>query len=345
MYKKYLFLLLTVLFVLFSLKIIYAQGSLSVPSLKLSSGKYTDAPNNKFQETKTLFNYSPSVKFLPKLNKSQYFEPVKLGDTTRDTKSSKISLSRTLAFTGFTIGASVFLHIFQQNAWWSGQREHFHIDYNWVYSLQMNNLGHMFVGQLISNTMKDAFDWCGFKPDMSMWMGTLYSFFYMTDIEIEDGFAKQWGFSPGDQTFGMAGQVWALGQYYLKPMQKVTLKWSYRPTNDPFHKGDFPDDYNGQTFWLSFNVYDFLPKAIQKIWPSFLNVAAGYGVDGYDDYRGDGRIQNFYLTFDYDLRRIIPGDSKFMLVVKNFINNFKFLPAPGLRWNYTQHRFEFTLHF
>jgi hypothetical protein len=244
----------------------------------------------------------------------------------------------------FSVGAGVFLHNFQKHAWWSGERGHFHIQNDWSYAMSMDKLGHFFVGGLINNTMYPAFLWSGLPKKTSLWMSTLVSIGYMTDIEIEDGFATEWGYSPGDEIFNIAGDAFAVARELWEPLKTVKFKWSYWPTGDPLHKGDFPDDYNGQTFWFSFNVHSYLPEKFQRIWPSYLNFAIGYGVQGYEYYGPGGRNQNLYLSLDYDLRKIIPGDSSFMLWMKEFISNFKIIPAPALLWNTTTGKLKYVVH-
>ena len=235
--------------------------------------------------------------------------------------------------TGFTIGAVLFLHNMQKHAWWSGQRGTFHIQNDWSYALSMDKIAHFMEGALISKTMKGAFIWSGVSEKTAIWLGALFSIAYMTDIEIEDGFATDWGYSPGDEIANLAGDVFSVAQDLWTPLQTVKVKWSYVPTNDPNHKGDFPDDYGGQVFWLSFDIKSYLGRKFEKTWPDFLNFDIGYGVQKYQDYGPDGRIQNFYVGMDFDLRKIIPGDSSFMRFFKEFLNTFKIIPTPQLKWN------------
>jgi hypothetical protein len=165
----------------------------------------------------------------------------------------------------------------------------------------------------------------------------------MTDIEIEDGFATQWGYSPGDELANLAGDIFSVTQDLWTPLQTVKIKWSYVPTHDPRHQGDFPDDYGGQVFWLSFDINSYLNKKWEKPWPDWLNIALGYGVLDYENYGPGGRQQQFYLGLDYDLRKIIPGDSSFMKGFKEFLNTFKIIPTPNIRWNITTHKIEFVI--
>ena len=258
---------------------------------------------------------------------------------------TKINFYKFSGFSTFLIGAGVFLHNFQKHAWWSGQRESFHIQNDWSYAMSMDKLGHVFVAGLINRSMRDAYYWSGMNKKTASWVGTLISIGYMTDIEIEDGFAKQWGYSPGDEIANLTGDAFAIAQDLWDPLKTVKLRWSYWPTHDPNHKGDFPDDYNGQTFWLSFSMHDYLSGKLQKLWPDYLNLAIGYGVKEYDNYGPNGRIQNLYFSVDYDIRKIIPGNSSFMHWIKEFLWNFKFIPAPALKYNITQGKVDFVVHW
>jgi hypothetical protein len=272
-------------------------------------------------------------------NVKNYFQDIRQGSV------SNINIYKFTGFSLFSIGAGVLLHNFQKHAWWSGEREKFHIENDWSYAMSMDKLGHVFIAGLINRTMKDAYQWSGMNNTTASWVGTLISIGYMTDIEIEDGFAKEWGYSPGDEIANITGDALSIAQDLWDPLKTVKLRWSYWPTHDPNHKGDFPDDYNGQTFWLSFSIHNYLSKKLQNIWPSYLDLAIGYGVKEYDNYGPNGRIQNLYLSLDYDIRKIIPGQSGFIKWFKELIWNFKFIPAPALKYNMTQGKVDFVVHW
>lgn len=259
-------------------------------------------------------------------------------------KLNKINYIKTTGIVGFTIGAGVWLHNYQRNAWWSGQRGQFHIQNDWDYSMSADKLGHFFDGAFIHKLFSGSFEWAGFDKKSAMWLGALSSIAYMTDIEIEDGFATSWGFSPGDEACNTLGAFYPVLQHYAKPLQEFNFKWSYCPSDEIRNgtkNGAFLDDYDGQTMWLSIGIYHFLPKSVQKYWPEFINVALGYGVKHYTDYAN--RYQNVYIAFDYDFRKIIPGNSKFMLWMKDIFNHFRIFPMPGIRIN--KHRVEYVINF
>lgn len=246
----------------------------------------------------------------------------------------KVNILKTGLITGISIGAGVWLHNYQKNAWWSGQRGHFHIQNDWEYAMSADKLGHFFDGAFIHKLYSGAFEWAGFDKKNAMWFGTLFSIAYMTDIEIEDGFATDWGFSWGDELFNVLGAFYPVAQYYSPPLREFNFKWSYLPSDDLRNgskNGAFLDDYNGQTVWLSVSIHHFLPKNAKNYWPDFLNIALGYGVKHYTDPLK--KYQNFYIAFDYDFRKLIPGNSKFMVWMKDILNHFRIFPAPGIRFN------------
>ena len=290
----------------------HSQDSLKLFSSKINLPKLSLTPFSKYHSGVSSF-YSSS--YLQSKEKKG-LNPVKFG-----------------SLLAVTIGASVGLHQLQKNAWWNGQRGNFHIQNDWSYAMSMDKIGHFMEGGLIARTMKGAFRWSGMNDVSAMWFGALFSIAYMTDIEIEDGFATDWGYSPGDELANLTGDIFSIAQDLWTPLQTVTIKWSYVPTNDPAHKGDFPDDYSGQVFWLSFDINNYFGKKFEKAWPDFFNIAIGYGVKDYDHYGPGGRQQLAYLGLDLDLRKIIPGKSKFMTFVKDFLNTFKIIPTPALRWN------------
>lgn len=280
---------------------------------------------------------SSSFKF-NKLSFTKHQKPFLL-----DQEKSNVNYIKFASLTGFTIGAVFVLHNMQKHAWWSGQRGTFHIQNDWAYALSMDKVAHFMEGGLISKTMKGAFIWSGVSEKTAIWLGALFSIAYMTDIEIEDGFATDWGYSPGDEIANLTGDIFSVAQDLWTPLQTVKIKWSYVPTGDPNHKGDFPDDYSGQVFWLSFDINNYFGKKFEKHWPDFLNFDIGYGVQKYQDFGPDGRIQNFYMGLDIDLRKVIPGNSAFMKFIKEFLNTFKIIPTPQIKWNMKTGKVNFVI--
>ena len=91
-------------------------------------------------------------------------------------------------------------------------------------------------------------------------------------------------------------------------------------------------DYNGQTYWLSVNIYSFIKS--ESI-PKFINLAFGYGANGMTsalqpevilDANNFYRQRQFYLSLDLDLTKI-GTKSHFLKTVFSVFNTIK-IPAP-----------------
>ena len=90
---------------------------------------------------------------------------------------------------------------------------------------------------------------------------------FLTIIEILDGTSKQWGASSGDLIANTTGSLLAIGQALKWDEQKIQLKYSYSSTKFPSMNEEqlgsnyyeqALKDYNGQTYWLTFNVKSLL---------------------------------------------------------------------------------------
>ena len=103
-------------------------------------------------------------------------------------------------------------------------------------------------------------------------------------------------------------------------------------------------NYNAQTYWLSINPSSFFKNPDSKF-PKWLNIAAGYGVDGLlgassNTWEQNGetismtevsRVRQFYLSPDIDFTRIKTHSAflKTFFVLANVIK----IPAPALEIN------------
>lgn len=267
-----------------------------------------------------------------------------LKEQTKQFDKNNINYIKVGAITGVTVGAFWWLHNYQSNAWWKDQRGQFHFAEDWAYALSADKLGHFFDGDLIQGLYQGAFEWAGFKKTTAMWIGVGFSIACLTDTEIEDGFATSWGFSLGDEMANVSGALYPVAQHYWDPLKNFNFKWSYYPSDEIRNgakNGVFLDDYNGQTMWLSVDLHNMLPKKAKKYWPEVINLVFGYGVDYYTDY--NKRYQNWYVGFDLNWEKIIPGNSRFMMWFKNVLNHFRFLPLPAIRFN--MHRTTYAVNF
>ena len=184
--------------------------------------------------------------------------------------------------------------------------------------LQMDKVGHVMTSYHLALVGHRSLQWAGVKEERAIVWGGLTGFFYLTGVEVLDGFSKEWGFSWYDQAANTLGSAIMIGQEFAWHEQRFKLKYS-------FHQTGYPDarpsllgqsvaeqmlkDYNGQTYWLSGNVASFLEEESQ--FPKWLNVALGYGATGMLSGHADSEIapislrqRQYYLSLDADLSRI-----------------------------------------
>lgn len=239
---------------------------------------------------------------------------------------------RLAAFGGVLLASGVYLHIYQSKAWWAEKDKKFRVVNDWDYALWIDKAGHFYATNLMAHGITSAFDASGFDPESGYLYGGLTALAYELFIEYEDGYGKDWGFSPGDAVFDALGAAFYISQYYYPFMNNFQPRWSYYPSEkfrEGKHKGGIIiDDYEGQKYWMSFRVNNVLPKSVEKYWPDFLCMAIGIGVRDLDGVGGG--IRDLYLGFDFDFNEL-PLYGDYWQFVKNTLNYFH-LPMPGVRF-------------
>jgi len=190
----------------------------------------------------------------------------------------------------------------------------------------------------------DLLAWSGASKKNQLIYGATLGFAFLTTIEIFDGFSEEWGFSPGDVLANALGTSLLIGQELLWNEQRIQYKFSFHTTDFPQY---YPEklgentlqqiikDYNGQTYWLSVNIWSFFKES--RI-PRWLNVAVGYGSEGLPEihptpYNYPGMepyptFRQFYASIDVDLTKI-RTKSPFLKTIFNVFNYLK-IPAPTL---------------
>lgn len=217
----------------------------------------------------------------------------------------------------------------------------------WKY---MDKFGHFGSAYYVSRWSSDLIKWTGHNERRSDWKGTGVSFLFLTSIELFDAYSDNWGFSVSDMVANTGGCALYMAQQLAWKEQRIAFKFSYVPTDfahfRPDALGSTPiermfKDYNGQTYWLSFNIASFLPESSH--FPKWFNLAAGYGANGmvtaYEQvyeidrviFKEEDRIRQYYLSADIDLTRI-QWRTKFLKEFSGVIGFIKF-PLPALRWD------------
>ncbi|MEQ6124852.1 DUF2279 domain-containing protein [Pseudotenacibaculum sp. MALMAid0570] len=260
----------------------------------------------------------------------------KKSDTLNKSRRNSIIISET------TLASATFLAL--NKVWYADYpRSNFHFTNDNNQWKQMDKIGHIMSSYYIGKIGMELLDWSGVSKKNQLIYGATLGFGFLTGIEILDGFSDEWGFSWGDFTANAAGTGLLIGQELLWNEQRVTLKYSFHKTDyakvrpNTLGKSFFEQalkDYNGQTYWLSANIWSF---AKESNIPKWLNIAFGYGAEGMlygEDLPSNQFSQNpyrqFYLSFDIDLVKI-PTKSKFLKSVFSVINFIK-IPAPTLEF-------------
>jgi hypothetical protein len=235
-------------------------------------------------------------------------------------------------------GAGVFtgLHIFYANTWWKDQRDYFKFATDGYYARNIDKASHIFTANAITVGSAVAYEWAGIAPGKALLYGALTSFAYETYIEINDGFAPNWGFDWGDVGANVFGAVYPFLQEEFKPLKHVNFKWSFKPrwikAKTSSAEDDLLDDYTNMTFWLSVNPMIIFPKSVTKakFYPNFLALAVGMSIKDASHVTGSGKAQvEWYLSFDWDVSQL-PGKSDFMQKLKRILNFYHF-PAPAVK--------------
>ena len=208
--------------------------------------------------------------------------------------------------------------------------------------LQMDKLGHMASSYNIGVIGINSFKWAGFNTNQAIWYGGMTGSFFLTIIEILDGTSKQWGASPGDLIANTAGSFLAIGQALKWGEQRLQLKYSYHHTKwaniNPEQLGNndierMLKDYNGQTYWLTFNI-----KSISNIninnFPAWLSLGFGYSGEGMIkpyNYDSNDLYRQYFLSLDIDLNKI-KTKNKTLNSILNLFGQLK-IPAPTLEFS------------
>lgn len=210
--------------------------------------------------------------------------------------------------------------------------------------LQMDKFGHVFSSYQLGRLGAESFNWAGISEKDQLIYGATLGLTFLTAVEVLDGFSQEWGFSWGDMASNAAGTGLYVGQQLLWKEQRISLKYSFSQTNfaqqnlDQLGNGfaeEFLKDYNGQTYWLSFNLNSFLKT---DYIPNWLNLAFGYGANGMLTGTSDNlafpnqnRYRQYFLSFDIDLTRI-KTNSNVLKTIFSVFNTIK-VPLPALEFN------------
>lgn len=213
--------------------------------------------------------------------------------------------------------------------------------------MQVDKVGHLYSSYHIGRFGAEALNWSGASKKNQLIYGASLGFVFLTAVEVMDGFSAEWGSSVGDVVANAAGTALYISQELIWKEQRITPKFSYHKTQYSNYRQDvlgstFQEqilkDYNGQTYWLSANIYSFSKGS--KI-PKWLNLAFGYGAEGMISGNNENnalilavnseKMRQFYFSLDVDLSKI-NTKSHFLKTIFSVLNTVK-IPAPTIEYS------------
>ena len=217
----------------------------------------------------------------------------------------------------------------------------FNDGYNW---LQMDKAGHFYTTYSISRLSSGMYHWAGVSNTSSALIGTAVGLGYQTTLEMFDGFSSGWGFSWFDMAANFSGAAWFLSQELLLKEQVFLPKFSFHPTEyaalRPQVLGsgfgeELLKDYNGQTYWISFNPVMLFGSTVI---PEWLCLSVGYSADAklvgdkesYTSPSGTSynSRREWIISLDLDLSRL-PVKKPWLKALLKQVNHLK-IPFPAL---------------
>lgn len=216
----------------------------------------------------------------------------------------------------------------------------------------MDKIGHSTSAYNIAAFQYNIMRWTGVNKTISLWVGIGTSLAYMSMIEISDGFSSQWGFSPGDMIANISGISLFGVQQFVWHQQRIFLQYSFHPSiYAKYNTGELGNnwaermikDYNGQTYWLSFNLSSFFHQAK---FPPWLTADMGYGASGMTGaVVNPSKIGGKSIPDFTRQRKLYFGISEVLyanntISFPSWLNIFKF-PSPVIEWNITNGKARF----
>jgi hypothetical protein len=206
---------------------------------------------------------------------------------------------------------------------------------------QVDKAGHFFSAFHVGSAAQRSLLWCGMNKHRADVTGALTGFLVLLPIEVFDGFSDAYGASGGDLVANAGGAAFFYAQQSLWNEIRIHPKVSYHQSPlaslRPEVFGDNAasrvfKDYNGQTYWLSFDMDKFIH------FPSFLNFAVGYGAEDMFFARDYQNVENgyqpyrqFYVSLDVDLTAIRTNSKALRSII--YVLNMIRIPAPTVAFS------------
>jgi uncharacterized protein YfiM (DUF2279 family) len=271
---------------------------------------------------------------------SKFDRFLKPSDTLNIKRQNTVILSESILASAALVGLN--------QLWYADYpRSNFHFINDNAEWLQMDKIGHFYSSYQLGRMGSEMLQWSGASKKKQLLYGAGLGFAFLTAVEVLDGYSSEWGASPGDVIANASGTALYVSQELLWNEQRIIPKFSFHTTQFAQYRPNvlgsnlteqILKDYNGQTYWLSVNLYSFSKGS--KI-PKWLNLAMGYGAEGMVSGNRENsnilllpkteRFRQFYLSFDVDLTKI-ETKSHFLKTFFSVFNTLK-IPAPTIEYS------------
>jgi len=259
-------------------------------------------------------------------------------DTARQSSQKKIVLTVAAASAVYA-GSMIAL----DQIWYEGKgRQSFRFFNDAAEWKQMDKAGHIYSGYYVSAATKELLAWAGLPEQKSVWIGAVAGFVMLSSIEYFDGRSVAYGASVSDVGANLVGSALFFAQSRKGGALRLRPKFSFhftdlaalRPSLLGHGAEEIVKDYNGQTYWLSWQPV----TRPESHWPRWLGVSVGYGAhnmiyardeqnqsNGWDPYR------QYYVSVDL-FANALPVKSK---VLKGMLSVFRVIkfPAPAMAFS------------
>ncbi|MEX2596590.1 MAG: DUF2279 domain-containing protein [Salibacteraceae bacterium] len=282
-------------------------------------------------------------------------------DSLNENRAILIGATQSITYVGSLSGLQLL--------WYSDYDDQpFQFFNDWEGWLQMDKIGHTVSTYQVGLNLYKLNRWAGLSERNSIWLSAGVSYSFITLVEVMDGYSAGWGFSAWDAAFNTLGTGAFLAQQLTWKEQRIKLKYSFYPSGldqnnttgitveeanraeNLFGTGlheQWLKDYNGQTYWISANVWSLIGKPDR--FPKWLNLAVGYSannmlgaesnawelypnvVENSEIYTSTlQRERQLLLSIDVDLDHVnLPIYLKWMRPLFGVIK----FPFPALEWN------------
>ena len=253
--------------------------------------------------------------------------------------SSKTRLRRLVIISSATYTTTL---IGLNHLWYSKfPREGFHFFNDKNEWKQVDKVGHFFTAYHLSKLSAQALGSTGLSQQKSDLWGSIVGVTIMLPIEVFDGFSSAYGASVSDLIANALGSGFYLGQQIIWNENRIHPKFSFKRSGLANQRPDLLGenlyeeilkDYNGQTYWLSFDLDKFM-KSVS--FPKWLNIAIGYSASNMisanaiaSTEAGFKPFRRYYFALDPDFSWI-QTNSKVLKGLLYFINLIH-IPGPTL---------------